>query len=71
MKKGYETMNSVNLQDEFLNEIKDADLEVTVILQNGYQMKGIIKDFDKYVIKVESGGKSHLIYKHAISTFVK
>ncbi|WP_462420548.1 RNA chaperone Hfq [Salinicoccus sp. Marseille-QA3877] len=64
-------MSNLNLQDEFLNGIKDADEEVTVILQNGYQMKGKVKKFDKYVIKVESGGKTHLIYKHAISTFVK
>ncbi len=64
-------MSNLNLQDEFLNGIKDADTEVTVILQNGYQMKGKVKEFDKYVIKVESGGKTHLIYKHAISTFVK
>lgn len=64
-------MSNLNLQDEFLNGIKDADLEVTVILQNGYQMKGKVKEFDKYVVKVESGGKTHLIYKHAISTFVK
>lgn len=64
-------MSNLNLQDEFLNGIKDADTEVTVILQNGYQMKGKVKEFDKYVIKVESGGKIHLIYKHAISTFVK
>lgn len=64
-------MSNLNLQDEFLNGIKDADEEVTVILQNGYQMKGKVKEFDKYVIKVESGGKTHLIYKHAISTFVK
>ncbi|SDK25247.1 RNA chaperone Hfq [Lacicoccus qingdaonensis] len=64
-------MSNLNLQDEFLNDIKDADTEVTVILQNGYQMKGKVKEFDKYVIKVESGGKTHLIYKHAISTFVK
>lgn len=64
-------MSNLNLQDEFLNGIKDADTEVTVILQNGYQMKGKVKEFDKHVIKVESGGKTHLIYKHAISTFVK
>lgn len=64
-------MSNLNLQDEFLNGIKDADEEVTVILQNGYQMKGKVKEFDKYVIKVESGVKTHLIYKHAISTFVK
>lgn len=64
-------MSNLNLQDEFLNGIKDADKEVTVILQNGYQMKGKVKEFDKYVVKVESGGKTHLIYKHAISTFVK
>ena len=64
-------MSNLNLQDEFLNGIKSEVLEVTVILQNGYQMKGKVKDFDKYVVKVESGGKTHLIYKHAISTFVK
>ena len=32
-------------------------------------MKGIIEDFDKYVVSLNSQGKQHLIYKHAINTF--
>ena len=32
-------------------------------------MKGVIEDFDKYVVSLVSQGKQHLIYKHAISTF--
>ena len=32
-------------------------------------MKGVIEDFDKYVVNIVSQGKQHLIYKHAISTF--
>lgn len=32
-------------------------------------MKGVIEDFDKYVVSLNSQGKQHLIYKHAISTF--
>ena len=28
-------------------------------------MKGVIEDFDKYMIGLVSQGKQHLIYKHA------
>ncbi|MEJ7422658.1 RNA chaperone Hfq, partial [Staphylococcus haemolyticus] len=37
---------------------------------NGFQMKGTIEDFDSQVIRLVSQGKQHLIYKHAISTFM-
>lgn len=33
-------------------------------------MKGTIEDFDSQVIRLVSQGKQHLIYKHAISTFM-
>ena len=33
-------------------------------------MKGTIEDFDDQVIRLVSQGKQHLIYKHAISTFM-
>ena len=32
-------------------------------------MKGVIEEFDKYVVSLNSQGKQHLIYKHAISTY--
>ena len=34
-------------------------------------MKGVIEDFDKYVVSLVSQGKQHLIYKHAITFTVE
>lgn len=64
-------MANDNLQDRFLSEFKESATEVTVFLVNGFQLKGTVVDFDKYVIQLHSGGKDNLIYKHAISTFMK
>lgn len=60
-----------NLQDAFLDKYKNEGTELTVFLLNGFQMKGIVLDFDKYVILIKIGDKQNLIYKHAISTFVE
>lgn len=64
-------MSNRDLQDSFLNEVKSSEEIITVFLVNGFQMKGTITNFDKYVIELMIDGKSHLIYKHAISTFQK
>ena len=32
-------------------------------------MKGVVENYDKYVVSLNSQGKQYLIYKHAISTF--
>lgn len=61
----------VNLQDEYLNRIRSSASVVTVFLLNGFQMKGTIIDFDKYVVLIKVDDKEQLIYKHAISTFVE
>ncbi|MBI5972376.1 host factor-I protein [Staphylococcus caledonicus] len=58
-----------NIQDQALENFKAEKVEITVFFLNGFQMKGVIEDFDKYVISLVSQGKQHLIYKHAISTF--
>lgn len=59
---------NINLQDVFLNKVRKENKEVTIYLINGYQIKGIIRGFDNYVVIVENGEKQQLIYKHAIST---
>lgn len=64
-------MSNTNLQDQFLGDFKEQGCLVTIFLLNGFQMKGKIIDFDKYVVQIEVNEKDHLIYKHAISTFVK
>ena len=58
------------MQELFLNELRKNNTFVTIFLLNGFQLKGIIKSYDNYTVLLESEGKQHLIYKHAISTFV-
>ena len=57
------------MQDTFLNQLRKNEVFVTVFLLNGFQLKGLIKSYDNFTVLLESDGKQHLIYKHAISTF--
>ena len=63
-------MNKVinNFQDVFLNEARKNKTFVTIHLVNGFQLKGIVKGFDNYVIVLETEDKQMLVYKHAITT---
>ncbi|WP_431029572.1 RNA chaperone Hfq [Lysinibacillus sp. LZ02] len=63
-------MKSINLQDTFLNHLRKNNVFVTVFLLNGFQLKGLVKSYDNFTVLLEAEGKQHLIYKHAISTFV-
>lgn len=60
---------SINIQDQFLNQLRKDGTSVTVFLLNGYQLRGQIKGFDNFTVLFESEGKQQLVYKHAISTF--
>ena len=59
-----------NIQDQALENFKSEKTEVTIFFLNGFQMKGVVENYDKYVVSLNSQGKQHLIYKHAISTFM-
>jgi host factor-I protein len=62
--------NTINIQDQFLNQCRKEGTQVTLYLLNGYQLQNcIIKGFDNFTVLVEVHGKQQLIYKHAISTF--
>ncbi|HLR59854.1 MAG TPA: RNA chaperone Hfq [Pseudogracilibacillus sp.] len=60
----------VNIQDQYLNTLRKEKTALTVILTNGFQLRGRIKGFDNFTVLLDSDGKEQLIYKHAISTFV-
>ncbi|WP_077211607.1 RNA chaperone Hfq [Bacillus dakarensis] len=60
---------SINIQDQFLNQLRKDGTSVTVFLLNGFQLRGQIKGFDNFTVLFESEGKQQLVYKHAISTF--
>jgi host factor-I protein len=57
-----------SLQDTFLAECKRNGTPVTVYLMNGFQLRGVVKGFDPFTVLLEYEQKTHLIYKHAIST---
>ena len=59
-----------NLQDIFLNQARKEKTVVTVFLVNGFQLRGIIRGFDSFVVMMDSDGKQQMIYKHAISTII-
>lgn len=59
----------LNLQDNYLNQLRKEKIPVIIYLTNGVRLKGLIKAFDNFVILLKENTES-LIYKHAISTIV-
>ncbi len=57
-----------NLQDVFLNGVRKSRVGVIIHLVNGFQLKGVVKGFDNFIIMLDSDGKQMMIYKHAITT---
>ena len=56
------------LQDAYLSEVKRQAVPVVIYLMNGFQLRGVVKGFDPFTIVLEYERKTHLIYKHAVST---
>jgi host factor-I protein len=59
----------LNLQDNYLNQLRKEKISVIIYLTNGVRLKGVIKSFDNFVLLLKENTES-LIYKHAISTIV-
>ena len=64
------TKGSLNLQDNFLNQIRKENTPTTIFLVNGYQIKGNIRNFDNFTILLDVDGKQQMVYKHAVSTII-
>ncbi len=56
------------LQDTFLTECRRQGTSIVVFLVNGFQLRGVLKAFDSFTILLEYDDRTHLVYKHAIST---
>jgi host factor-I protein len=62
------TPRALPLQDGYLSEIRRQNVPVTIYLVNGFQLRGVVKGFDAFTILLEYERKTHLVYKHAVST---
>jgi len=61
---------TTELQDLFLDHAIHAQVNVTMFLMNGFQMRGRIAGYDPFVVILLTESKQQVIYKHAISTIV-
>ena len=63
---------SLNLQDQYLNNLRKDEFKLSIYLVNGIKLSGIVASFDQYVIVLKDNDNTvnQLIYKHAISTIV-
>ena len=46
--------NEINLQDRMLSALRQQAQNITVFLTNGFQMRGIVRGFDSFVVILES-----------------
>ncbi|MEJ2719221.1 MAG: RNA chaperone Hfq [Deltaproteobacteria bacterium] len=56
-----------NIQDQFLNQVRKARIEVQALLQSGESIRGFIRSFDSFCVIVENEEEIMLVYKHALS----
>jgi host factor-I protein len=57
-----------SVQDDFLQTLVRDKTTVNVFLVNGIRLSGRLAAFDQFVVLLESGSGSQLVFKHAIST---
>ena len=59
----------MTLRNEILSECCTKKLGVTIIVQNGFQLKGIIEGFDETALLFSQGaGEQMIVFQNAIST---
>lgn len=59
-----------SLQNNLLNLFRHHKLFLSIFLQNGVRLEGILVKFDPFCLLLKRGPYLTLIYKNAISTIV-
>ncbi|MCI9187773.1 MAG: RNA chaperone Hfq [Oscillospiraceae bacterium] len=59
-----------SIQDAILDKLQEERKPVTVVIINGFQIKGRISASDRHVVVMDTDGKQQIVYKHAISTIM-
>lgn len=63
------TKGRVNIQDQFLNQVRKERIKVRIELINGQEFEGTINSFDNFCIVLKDK-KVLLVYKHAVSNIL-
>jgi host factor-I protein len=62
--------NIHRLQDTFLDHLRRRRTPVTVFLNNGVRLQGVVASFDAFCVLLERDGEQQIVYKHSITTTV-
>jgi host factor-I protein len=62
-------MTSGNTQVQFLTQLHDESIPVSIYLKNGIRLQGQIDSFDEFVVSLRSATVL-VVYKNAICTIV-
>ena len=60
----------MSVEEKKLQEAVESGKSVRVITRNGYQMDGVILDFDANVLHMRVRGEDQMVYIGAISTII-
>ena len=55
---------AINLQDSILNQVRKENISVIIHLVNGFQIKGFVKGFDNFTVKLKVFG--YKLFDHAV-----
>ena len=59
-----------NYQEQFLEQMREAQTPLVVFTTNGVQIHGLLEGYDEYVVLMDVSGQRQMVYKHAISTIM-
>ncbi len=60
--------HSLNVQNGFFNQVRKDRTRVTVTLNSGQKITGMVKSFDKFTFLLDTKSGEQMIFKHAVST---
>lgn len=60
----------MNLQEQFLNQLRRGRTPVTIYLITGIKLQGYIVWYDNYCIMLKRDEQVQIVYKHGVSTIM-
>jgi host factor-I protein len=60
--------HALNVQNGFFNQVRKDRTRVTVTLNSGQRVSGLVKSFDKFTFLLDTKSGEQMIFKHAVCT---
>jgi len=60
-------MSSLTIQHDYLNYLKQKQIKVKIFLKNGIDLEGKIKEFNDYMLALDTNQETKMVYKQVIT----